>query len=91
VASVSAEAFFETGLAVKAKSPFEHTHFWGFSNGSFTYLPRAQDYPAGGWKVTERYAVPDRVPQATSLPVAFRPETEQMVVDKVSTLIRELV
>ena len=90
VASVSAEAFFETGLTIKAKSPFENTQFLGFSNGSFTYLPRAEDYPAGGWKVTERYAVPDRVPQATSLPVAFRPETEQMVVERVSDLIEQL-
>lgn len=90
LASVSAEAFFETGLAIKAKSPFTHTQFLGFSNGSFTYLPRAEDHPADGWKVTERYAVPDRVPQATSLPVAFRPETEQMVVERVSQLIEQL-
>ncbi len=90
LASISVEAFFETGLAIKARSPFEHTQFLGFSNGSVTYLPRAQDYPAGGWKITERYAVPDLFFQCYSLPVAFRPETEQMVVERVSDLIKRL-
>jgi len=91
LASVSAEAFFETGLAIKAKSPFKHTQFFGFSNGCITYLPRAEDHPAGGWKVRERYAVPDLFFQSYSLPVAFRPETEQMVVERVSNLIQQLV
>lgn len=90
LAGISVEAFFETGLAIKAKSPFKHTQVLGFSNGIVTYLPRAEDYPAGGWKVTERYNVPDLFPQATSLPVAFRPETEQMVVERVSGLIKQL-
>ena len=91
LASVSAEAFFETGLAIKANSPFDHTQLLGFSNGSVTYLPRAQDHPAGGWKFNERYAVPDMFPQASSLPIAFHPETEQRVVKRVSDLIQQLV
>jgi len=90
LASIGVEAFFETGLAIKARSPFKHTQVLGFSNGTVTYLPRAEDYPAGGWKVTERYAVPDLFFQANSLPVAFRPETEQMVVERVSNLVKQL-
>ncbi len=90
VASVSAEAFFQTGQEVKARSPFEHTQFLGFSNGSVAYLPRADDYPEGGWSVQERYHVPDLLAQSYSLPVAFRPEAEQFVVEKVSNLIRQL-
>ena len=91
LASISVEAFFETGRTIKAQSPFKHTQFLGYSNGSVAYLPRAEDYPPGGWKLTERYAVPDLFFQSYSLPVAFRPETEQMVVEEVSNLIERLV
>ena len=90
LASVSIEAFFQTGLAIKAKSPFEHTQVLGYTNGCVAYLPRAEDYPADGWKVTERYAVPDLFFQCYSLPVAFRPETEQKVVERMSDLIQQL-
>jgi hypothetical protein len=91
LASVSVEAFFQTGQAVKARSPFKHTQFLGYSNGCVAYLPRAEDYPAGGWKITERYAVPDLMAQSYTLPVAFRPEAEQTVVERVSNLIQQLV
>lgn len=90
LASVSVEAFFETGLAVKAKSPFRHTQVLGYSNGSVAYLPRAEDYPVDGWKISERYAVPDLMAQSYTLPVAFRPETEQRVVERISNLIQQL-
>ena len=90
LASASVEAFFQTGLDVKARSPFEHTQFLGFSNGLVAYLPRADDYPEGGWSVHERYAVPDLLVQSYSMPVAFRPEAEQTVVERVSELIRQL-
>ena len=90
LASVSVEAFFQTGQAVKARSPFEHTQFLGYSNGCVAYLPRAEDYPPGGWKISESYHVPDLMAQSYALPVAFLPEAEQMVVDKVSNLIQQL-
>ena len=90
LASVSVEAFFQTGQAVKAKSPFKHTQFLGYSNGCVAYLPRAEDYPAGGWKINERYAVPDLMAQSYTLPVAFRPEAEQKLVESVSNLIQQL-
>lgn len=90
LASISVEAFFETGLAIKAKSPFAHTQVLGYTNGCESYLPRAEDYPAGGWQINERYAVPDLFFQCYSLPVALRPETEQEVVERMSDLIRQL-
>lgn len=90
LASASVEAFFQTGLDVKARSPFEHTQFLGFSNGLVAYLPRAEDYPEGGWSVHERYAVPDLLVQSYSMPVALRPDAEQTVVERVSNLIRQL-
>ena len=91
LASVSVEAFFQTGQAVKAKSPFEHTQFLGYSNGCVAYLPRAEDYPPGGWKIDESYAVPDLMAQSYALPVAFEPGAEQMVVERVLDLIQQLV
>lgn len=89
--SLNVEAFFETGLSVRARSPFEHTLVFGFTNGSISYLPRAEDYPEGGWKLTERYALPDRMPQAYGLPVALRPDSEQVAVEHLSAMIEGLL
>jgi hypothetical protein len=89
-ASLNVEAFFESGLAIRERSPYEHTLVFGYTNGSIAYLPRAEDYPEGGWKLTERYALPDRMPQAYSLPVALHPDSEQVAVKQLSRLIQTL-
>ena len=89
-ASISMESFFETGIKIKETSPYKHTQVLGYTNGSVGYLPRAEDYPKDGWKITERYAVPDLVFQSSSLPTAIKPESEQKVVDEVSKLILQL-
>ncbi len=88
--SLNVEAFFETGLEVREKSPLEHTLVFGFTNGSIAYLPRAEDYPEGGWKLTESYALPDRMPQAYSLPVALHPDSEQIAVKHLFKMISTL-
>lgn len=90
LAGISVEAFFETGLTIKSQSPVAHTQVLGYTNGCVSYLPRAQDYPPGGWQVTERYAVPDLFFQSYSLPVALHPNSEQQVVERVSNLIQQL-
>ena len=90
LASLNVEAFFETGLSVKAKSPFQYTQVLGYSNGVVGYLPRAEDYPPGGWSVNELYAVPDLYVQAYTLPVALHPDSEQLAVDRLTTLIKQL-
>jgi len=84
------EVFFQTGLSIKAKSPFGHTQVLGYTNGSIGYLPRAEDYPAGGWKLQESYAVPDLFVQAYGLPVALRPESEQLAVERATSLIQRV-
>jgi hypothetical protein len=89
-AALNVEAFFETGLEVKDRSPYEHTLVFGYTNGSIAYLPREEDYPPGGWKLTERYALPDRMPQAYGLPVALHPDSEQVAVDHLAEMIRAL-
>ena len=90
LAGLSVEAFAGTGMAIKARSPFEHTQVLGYSNGCVCYLPRAQDYPPGGWDIHARYGVPDMLFQSYSLPAAIHPDSEQRVVQKTLELIRQL-
>ena len=87
---MSMEIFFETGLTIKTSSPIAHTQVLGYTNGSCGYLPRAEDYPPGGWKLGESYAVPDLCLQSYQLPVALHPDAEQVAVDRVAALIERL-
>lgn len=59
---VAGEAFVEIGLTVKARSPFPHTIFLGYTNGCLGYIPTAAAYPAGGYEVHRAHAV-YRLPQ----------------------------
>ncbi len=84
------EIFFETGLAIKERSPLKHTLPLGYTNSSISYLPREVDYPEGGWQLGEIYHVPDLLFQSYGVPVAPRPDAEQIAVERVSALIRKL-
>ena len=87
---LSVEAFFETGLTLKHHSPFGHTEVLGYTNGCVAYLPRAEDYPAGGWDVHELYSLPDMFFQSYSLPVALREDSEQRVVERAQAIMAQL-
>ena len=78
---MNVETFFETGLEIRERSPFAHTFVLGYSNGLVAYLPRAEDYPPGGWSIDVDYAVPDLIPQAWALPVILRADSERRAVD----------
>jgi hypothetical protein len=78
---INMEAFFETGLEIRGRSPFPETFVLGYSNGLASYLPRAEDHPPDGWRLDEDYAVPDMIPQAWSLPVILHPDSEQRAVE----------
>ena len=90
LAGLSVEAFAGTGLSIKARSPFQHTQVFGYTNGCVCYLPRAQDFPAGGWDIHARYGVPDMLFQSYSLPTAIRLDSERRVVEKTLALIQQL-
>ena len=91
LAANSTETFFETGLAIQAASPFPHTLALGYTNGCVCYLPRAEDFPEGGWDIRKRwYGVPDLLFQAYSLPTAIHPDSEQRVVGRTLALIERL-
>ncbi|MFH1909504.1 MAG: hypothetical protein ABIL11_19345 [Chloroflexota bacterium] len=91
IVGINAEVFFETGLTIRAQSPFKDTFVLGFTNGMIAYLPRAEDYPPGGWKLDASYAVPDLMFQGYFLPVALHPSTEQTVVHQTVALLQQLV
>ena len=52
--------------------------------------PVPKTIPKAAGVFTSAYAVPDLLVQSYSMPVAFRPDAEQTVVEKVSKLIRQL-
>ena len=87
---LSAETFAGTGLTIKARSPFKHTQVLGYTNGCVCYLPRAEDYPPGGWSVRARYKIPDMVFQSYLLPTGLHPDSERRVVDRTLHLINQL-
>ena len=88
--ALSAEVFSGTGIEIKARSPIPYTNVLGYSNGCVMYLPRAQDYPPGGWDVHVRYKIPDMLFQNYLVPVAFHPDSEQRVVATALKLLAEL-
>jgi hypothetical protein len=87
--ALSAEVFSGTGKEIKARSPIPYTNVLGYSNGCVMYLPRAQDYPPGGWDVHARYKIPDMLFQNYLVPVAFHPDSEQRVVATALKLLGE--
>jgi hypothetical protein len=87
---MNAETFFETGLAIRARSPFPDTFVLGYCNGTIGYLPRAQDYPEGGWRLDATYAVPDLIFQVHPHPVALRDDSEQRALAASVDLIHRL-
>ncbi len=49
--NIPGEPFISIGLGIKARSPFKHTLFCGYSNTGGGYIPMAEDYPLGGYEV----------------------------------------
>jgi hypothetical protein len=74
------EAFYQTGEQIKANSPWENTFVLGYTNGTIMYLPRAEDFPPGGWKWPNTYALPDLLPQVYCQPALWHPDSEQEAV-----------
>ena len=91
IAGMNVETFFETGLGIRDRSPLPDTFVLGYTNGSMAYLPRAEDQPEGGWKLDERYALPDQIPQFYPGQVtALHPDSEQRALEGTLALIRQL-
>jgi hypothetical protein len=90
LAAMNMEIFFETGLEIRDGSPVPDTLVLGYTNGCYGYLPREEDYPEGGWRIDESYAVPDLIPQAWAMPVILHPDSAGRAVEASVELIRGL-
>lgn len=51
LAGIPCEPFAEIALAIKARSPFPHTWFGGYTGGWSGYIPMPEEYPRGGYEV----------------------------------------
>lgn len=50
VTAIPFETFTETGLELKAKSPFKQTFNISIANGSYGYLPTPEQHQLGGYE-----------------------------------------
>jgi len=48
--SAPVELFCEMAIAVRNQSPFEHTFYFGYTNGWFGYLPTSRAFEEGGYE-----------------------------------------
>ena len=90
IVGLNVEAFFETGEQIKAHSPWPDTFVLGYTNGTIMYLPRAEDYPKGGWKWPNSHALPDFLPQSYCQPAQWHPDSEQKAVKAALNALEKL-
>lgn len=50
--SAPMELFCEISNTIRDRSPFTHTLYIGYTNGTFAYLPTEQEYQAGGYETS---------------------------------------
>jgi neutral ceramidase len=50
IAAIPCEVFTETGLEIKAKSPFRTTFTMELANGHYGYLPTPEQHALGGYE-----------------------------------------
>jgi neutral ceramidase len=79
----SAELFVKTGLTIKSCSPFAKTIVAAYSNGAVGYVPLSEDYPFGGYEVSEAF-------YGYGLPSPIAPEAEKLIEDKALEIIQAL-
>ena len=48
--SAPLELFCEISNEIRASSPFSHTFYAGYTNGTFAYLPTEEEFRAGGYE-----------------------------------------
>lgn len=48
--SAPAELFCEISMDIRDRSPFPNTFYFGYTNGTFGYLPTEEEYLAGGYE-----------------------------------------
>jgi len=72
VVAFPAELFVKIGLAIKSRSPFKNTLVAAYSDGCVGYIPLPEDYPLGGYEVSEAF-------YGYGLPAPIAPEAARLV------------
>ena len=49
------ELFCELAIAIRNQSPFEHTFYFGYTNGWIGYLPTSKAFEEGGYEQSQAY------------------------------------
>lgn len=83
VVAVPGEPFVEIGLAVKAHSPFKHTFFIGYANGTIGYIPTREAYPLGGYEVVDAF-------KGYGFPSALAPGAAELIIEACLDLLHQL-
>ena len=71
------------GQAVKQRSPIPNTMFAAYTNGAAGYFPLPEDYPRGGYEVSESYLF-------YRLPAPIAPEGAGLVEETALRLLSEV-
>jgi hypothetical protein len=50
--SAPVELFSEIAVEVRARSPFRHTFYFGYADGSLAYLPTKAAFAEGGYEIS---------------------------------------
>jgi len=77
------ELFVKIGLSIKSRSPVKNTLVASYTNGSVGYVPLPEDYPYGGYEVSEAF-------YGYGLPAPIAPEAAGLVEETALELIRSL-
>ena len=65
------ELFCEIPMAIRARSPFAHTFYFGYTNGWFGYLPTARGFDEGGYEPRTSPFTPQAEADLTRTVAAF--------------------
>jgi neutral ceramidase len=79
----AAELFVKIGLSIKARSPLRNTLVITYANGAVGYVPLPEDYPHGGYEVSEAF-------YGYGLPSPIAPDAAGLVENTALELIETL-
>ncbi len=77
------ELFVKIGLSIKSHSPVKNTLVVGYANGCVGYVPLPEDYPYGGYEVSEAF-------YGSGLPAPIAPEAANLVEETALGLIKSV-
>lgn len=83
VLAFPAELFVKIGLAIKSRSPLKNTLVAAYSDGCVGYIPLPEDYPLGGYEVSEAF-------YGYGLPAPIAPEAAKLVEETAVEILNSL-